>query len=47
MRNISRATFLSFHVKLIYNAMSYNKMRETISKKAKVNKDRYYQSFKD
>ena len=36
MRNISRETFLSFHVKLIYNAISYNKMRETISKKQKL-----------
>lgn len=36
MRNISRATFLSSHVKLIYNAMSYNKMREIISKKQKL-----------
>ena len=36
MRNISRETFLSFHVKLIYNAISHNKMRETISKKQKL-----------
>lgn len=36
MRNISKGTFLSFHVKLIYNAISYNKMRETISKKQKL-----------
>jgi hypothetical protein len=36
MRNISKATFLSFHVKLIYNAISYNKMRGTISKKQKL-----------
>lgn len=34
MRNISKATFLSFHVKLIYSAISHNENREIMSKKA-------------
>lgn len=46
MRNNSKTTFLSFYVKLIYNAISENENRKKKSQqKQHVNKDRYLKSL--